>query len=852
MGMNWKKYAAALAWWCFTAAGLSAQYVLPPSGEYVQRFDAYVPGAAGELPEGWSVEADEQIFYFLDAYAEPAAPGAYHFSDNDELGTSIRAGAGFVGGAEGFNPARLLFLIHDTQNRTNFRLRFRLSNLTGGELTAFAFDYSPDGEIFYPGGALAGPGSDLFEIDLVEIANRPGPVYLRWTYQTDAEIGDAMALDSLALTFDALASGLSVEILGETTFCENESRSFSAFADAEWDSLLWRFNGDTLSINTGTAEVSLPGELELTVWANGDSATASALLATLAAPDGASVVPGSQFQGTPGENGVDDAICPNRTAQYRVQTPPGYTGAQFNQRWNYAYTLTDDLGQPFSGNVQVTNPAPNGDAFLRFTPSDANLGRILTLFVRYRDLLTGCTHTVERRLSVNGPLSPAVDLNTEVCAGVPVVVDPQVAASAYLWSTGANTPTLSVSLPGNYWLRLTDENGCTSRTDFTVGLRPGPTVDLGPDASACQTKTLDAGPGAAYLWSTGATTRQITVTATGLYHVRVRDEAGCEGRDTVSVVVSQPPVNALPPTAGFCPGQTLTLSTGNDQDPHSWNTGATTPTLTVGAPGTYTVRVVRGACEVVKSVEVTQYGEVSVNLGDNLTACKSVVLDAGNIGAASYLWNTGAQTRTLAVTQAGNYSVTVVNAQGCSGTGSVFVNFIPEINVSIFGPDSAETGEFVDFSAVVTGGNPEFWLWDFDNGTLSNLPGASYGFYRNPGTYNVKVVAGVDFCRDTAIKNLVVYGEPLSVGQNIDAPELRVYPNPATQGKVVVRIGRPSPARFLLTITDVSGKAVERRAVAGTELYKGMEIVGLRPGIYFVRLADESGSFQGSKLVVTE
>ncbi len=852
MKMNWKKTAAAFAWTFFTAAALSAQYVLPPSGVYVQNFDGFVAGQTGELPEGWYVVTDEQILFSLDAYTDTAGVGAFHFNQTDDEGTLVRSGVGFVGAIDTLNPVRLVFLIQDTENRTHFRIRFRVSNLTGGQTTTFAFDYSPDGQTFYPGALFSGPGNELFELDLPQIANLPENVYLRWTYQTDVEIGDAVTLDSLSLSFDALVPDLSVEIEGETSFCENQSRVFSVVANAEWDSLLWTFNGDTLAFDVETVEVSAAGTLALTLWANGDSATAQTQLTTLAAPDGANIVPGSQFQGTPGENGEDDVICPNRTAQYRIQTPPGYTGAQFNQRWNYVYTLTDDLGQTFSGNVQVTNPAPNGDAFLRFTPSDAYLGRILTLFVRYRDLLTACTYEVERRLSVNGPLTPSVDLNTEVCVGVPVVVDPQVAAAAYLWSTGANTPTLTVTLPGNYWLRLTDENGCTSRTDFTVALRSGPAVDLGPDLNACQSQTLDAGPGAAYLWSTGATTRQITVTASGLYHVRVKDEAGCEGRDTVAVVVSQPPVNALPATAGFCPGQTLTLSTGNDQDPHLWSTGATTPTLTVAAPGTYSVRVVRGACEVVKSVEVTQFEGVTVKLGDNLTACKTLVLDAGNIGAASYLWNTGATTRTLAVNQPGTYSVTVVNAQGCSGVGSVNVNFIPEINVSIFGPDSAETGEFVDFSAVVTGGNPDFWLWDFDNGTLSKLPNASYGFYRNPGTYTVKVVAGRDFCRDTATKTLVVYGEPLSVASNLEAFEFRVYPNPVKDGRVVVRLNRPSSARYGLTLSDVSGKTIEQRKTTGTDLYAGLEIEGLRPGLYLVRLTEESGVFRTLKLVVSE
>jgi hypothetical protein len=848
--MNWK--TTAWAWACawFAVANAEAQgIVLPPAGAYVQYFDAYSPGEPGLLPQGWYYEADGALGTVLAPY-DSLLPGAYHFAQNDTLGMTVRTGVGFVGSTDAFNPARLILVMQDALGRTNFRVRFRLSNLTGDTLTSFAFSYSFDGETFFSTPAVLTAGAATFDLPLDEFSDRPGPLYLIWTYETQADTGDAMALDSLILSFDALAPTFSVQIVGPATFCENQSASFSANVDAEYDSLLWFFHGDTLARNVGEVEIVQAGVLSVKVWVGDVWVETATTITTLAAPDGAAILPGSQFQGTPGEN--FDSICPNRTAQYRLQTPPGYTGTQFNQRWNFNYTLIDDAGQPFSGNVQVTNPAPNGDAFLRFTPSDALLGRVLTLTVVYRDLLTGCSHTATRLLSVNGPLLPAVDLNAEVCVGVPITVDPQVSAAAYLWSTGANTPTLTITLPGNYWLRLTDENGCVSRTDFVVTLRNPPPVNLGPDVNACQSHTLDAGPAASYLWSTGATTRQITVTATGAYHVRIKDETGCEGRDTVLVVVSQPPVNALPPTAGFCPGEAVVLSTGNTQDPHFWSTGATTPTLTVATPGTYTVRVVRGGCEVVKSVEVSLYDPVVVNLGGNITACKSVTLDAGNVGAASYLWNTGAQTRIITVTQPGIYSVTVVNAQGCSATGNVGVNFIPEINVNLFGPDTAETGQFVDFYAVVTGGNPDFWFWDFGDGRLSNLADSSYGFYRNPGVYEVSVVAGRDFCRDTAVRTLVVVGEPVSVAAPPAAFEVRLYPNPAPQGRANLRLSRPATGVFTLLCVNTEGKIVWEKKATASELYDGVEIGDLRPGLYGVRTIHESGAFYVAKLIMVE
>jgi hypothetical protein len=39
-----------------------------------------------------------------------------------------------------------------------------------------------------------------------------------------------------------------------------------------------------------------------------------------------------------------------------------------------------------------------------------------------------------------------------------------------------------------------------------------------------------------------------------------------------------------------------------------------------------------------------------------------------------YLWNTGATTPQLNVTQAGTYTLTVANAQGCATTASICIN----------------------------------------------------------------------------------------------------------------------------------------------------------------------------------
>ncbi|REJ80828.1 MAG: T9SS C-terminal target domain-containing protein [Bacteroidetes bacterium] len=58
---------------------------------------------------------------------------------------------------------------------------------------------------------------------------------------------------------------------------------------------------------------------------------------------------------------------------------------------------------------------------------------------------------------------------------------------------------------------------------------------------------------------------------------------------------------------------------------------------------------------------------------------QNTTLNAGP-GYTNYLWNTGATSQTLLVTSSGVYNVTVTDPNGCTGMGSIVVNYITGIN----------------------------------------------------------------------------------------------------------------------------------------------------------------------------
>ena len=128
-----------------------------------------------------------------------------------------------------------------------------------------------------------------------------------------------------------------------------------------------------------------------------------------------------------------------------------------------------------------------------------------------------------------------------------------------------------------------------------------PSVDIFALDSAAfcigQSATLTAPPGYSYLWSTGDTTQNVTVTTAATYHVTVTAAGGCttvsNGLTTIIDPVEMPTITVEGPER-FCAGGSITLTASSGAG-YWWSTGATTPSITVTNSGPYTVST-QGLC----------------------------------------------------------------------------------------------------------------------------------------------------------------------------------------------------------------------------------------------------------------
>ncbi len=139
-------------------------------------------------------------------------------------------------------------------------------------------------------------------------------------------------------------------------------------------------------------------------------------------------------------------------------------------------------------------------------------------------------------------LPSTIVIDTTVCSSS-LVLTATAIGSTYLWSTGETSASISITNNGAYWVQVQSPNGCaaivTLTDTFHVTISAPFTVNLGADTTLCNgdSITLNAGnPGNQFLWSNGATTQFITVSATGNYYVQVTN-GGCTVSDSIGVNV---------------------------------------------------------------------------------------------------------------------------------------------------------------------------------------------------------------------------------------------------------------------------------------------------------------------------
>lgn len=291
---------------------------------------------------------------------------------------------------------------------------------------------------------------------------------------------------------------------------------------------------------------------------------------------------------------------------------------------------------------------------------------------------SGCTGYDSLDVLVSSTLQPIIKTNrsTNLCEGDSVTLDAGAGYATYKWSTGETVQTITVAISGNYFVDVSDVNGCRGTSQpiiVIVNKRPTPIITGINVFCEGDSTILDAGSGfSSYIWSTGELTRTITVKNNGLYSVSVRDSNGCEGSSpTFMVSLNRKPVPLIIGQDSFCEGDSAVLSTLDNYVSYQWSTGNTSQSIIITQPNSYsvTVRDTNGCLgtSLPKIITVHRKPTPVIDGSDYFCEGDSIKLSVQD-GYSSYLWSTGDTSNSITVSQSGSYTVTVQDSFRCRGT----------------------------------------------------------------------------------------------------------------------------------------------------------------------------------------
>jgi len=385
----------------------------------------------------------------------------------------------------------------------------------------------------------------------------------------------------------------------------------------------------------------------------------------------------------------------------------------------------------------------------------------------------GCTvdsiFTIMDAGSPSIQLSTVTDVNCQGDSTGSITITPVngTVPYTYLWSNGGTDSTITELVAGNYSVTVTDFNGCTVIDSFTVN-EPSALQSLIMinDESCDRTNgsiTLQISGGVApysYMWSGNISTDSVAFNlSAGIYTVTVTDANGCKIEITDSVSnLAGPVITTSNVQDVSCYGASdgsisVLISGGNGSLQFNWSNGQTTQNITGLSALTYTLIVLDSlGCSDTLNQVISQPDPLELTFVINPASCN---LSDGSVSAStsggtpgySYLWSTLATGNSITNLSAGNYSVTVTDAHGCSADSTVAVSnpASPDIvsatlnNPLCFG-DS--TGSI--YPVIQGGTSPFSFQWSagpgFNTQNLLNIP---------DGVYTL-IVTDLNNCTDTA------------------------------------------------------------------------------------------------------
>lgn len=369
---------------------------------------------------------------------------------------------------------------------------------------------------------------------------------------------------------------------------------------------------------------------------------------------------------------------------------------------------------------------------------------------------------------------------------------------SYLW----DDPNLQATAAaggleaGIYNVIVTDDNTCTATASVEITEASAISIAVLIDSAACngssdgQIEVIASGgtPGYTYEWNPGPVAgNPLTGILAGSYSLTVTDANNCTAQ-LANILVPEPPAMVLTLAQqqnvscnGAADGQAeISVVGGTAPYTYLWDDPSAQSTALAGGlvPGTYNVTVTddNGCTAQWLNVNITEPDELIVTV----TSTTPITCDYTEDGMAetqvtggtltyNYLWDDAdAQTGSTAIDlAAGDYTVTVTDANGCVATANATID--PPVNVLnadfALSPETGQQPLDITVTNLSEGGTAYEFIFG-DGNTITMFDTSSFQYlYADSGAFDVTLIAYNDVtgCSDTLVLVNGIYVEPTSL-----------------------------------------------------------------------------------------
>lgn len=228
-----------------------------------------------------------------------------------------------------------------------------------------------------------------------------------------------------------------------------------------------------------------------------------------------------------------------------------------------------------------------------------------------------CSYTSNITVTQNTtlPVATVTSPVQQICPGESVTLTASGGAS-YNWVNLTGNGNTQVVSPANttvYQVFAVGANGCVSANPATITIVVAPPVAIlaASKSKICvgESVTLTATGGVTYEWvglPGNGSTQVVSPTVTTTYSVYALGGNGCKVENPTSITIEVvPAIESTLKDVYACVGDSGILDAGSGPNyTYLWNTGATTQTISVNTPGTYSVTISNGTCSKVFSAQL--------------------------------------------------------------------------------------------------------------------------------------------------------------------------------------------------------------------------------------------------------